>query len=118
MDNQCVLISASRYLNLVYDIDIFSDDERAVWKLRSYTKLLSEDEVLAEYWEMYKRNYHQETMLASGLPTSADDYSLWDNKSNDELSLDEILDATDVETAEQDLVCLVEDVRIVLPRGI
>ena len=112
MDNQCVLVSASRYLNVVYDIDLFSEDESAVWKLRSYARLLHEDQVLTEYWEMYKRNYHQKKALVTDALVVADDFSLWDDNlptddsslwdeqldgnlsSGDEFSFDEKLDAT------------------------
>lgn len=119
MDNYSVLVSASRYLNLVYNFELFNDDVSAAWKLRSYVKLLNEDEVLAEYWEMFKRTYHQEKALNGEHPALAEDFSLWDNNMSDALDINPL----NVEIQnESDIIEFTEDygknVRIALPKGI
>jgi len=115
MDNQCVLVSASRYLSVVYDIDLVTDDDRAAWKLRSYVKLLNEDEVLAEYWEMYKQTYRQEVAPTQASSPVIDDFSLWDNDMSS--TIDTSINDMEV-TSEHDILGLVDHARIVLPRGI
>lgn len=62
MNNTGVLLSVSRYLDVVYDIDFAIDDERAPWKFRSYVKLL-DDATLLEYWKMYKDAVRSENNL-------------------------------------------------------
>lgn len=119
MDNQCVLVSASRYLSVVYDIDLVTDDDRAAWKLRSYVKLLNDDDVLAEYWEMYKQTYQQEfTSLPATSSTPSpivDDFSLWDN----DMSHASDTNTDRVETLDdQNIIDFMDETRIVLPRGI
>ena len=127
MDKQCILISASRYLNVVYNIDLFSEDESAVRKLRSYTKILNEDDVLSEYWEMYKSyDQGQEKVqeLTAGSTPIADDFSLWDM--NSEVDFSEV-EFTAKETFPAEIEVATEkeikktpfaEVRITLPRGI
>lgn len=115
MNNQCVLISALRYLNVVYDLELLIDDDSAAKKLRSYVKLFHSDEVLADYWAMYKETYKQEK--ASSQPVSTkDDFSLWNNDDPNHMDNDsQLIEETSVE---QNVMYGIDDMRISLPRDI
>lgn len=58
MNYKTALLSAARYLESQYEIDLDVNDVRAVVMLRTYAKTL-QDDMMVYYWDAYKKSYRE-----------------------------------------------------------